>query len=105
MRVATMEWDIIDFSLLDGYKIRLTFTTGETGVVDLKPYTTRGGVFSRFIDIDYFRSVYVDSGVLTWPGGVDIAPETVYSMATGKPLPEWMEPDEQEVRVEKGGNE
>ena len=39
----------------------------------------------------YFKQVYVDCGVLTWQGEVDIAPETVYSMATGKPLPEWME--------------
>jgi hypothetical protein len=90
-----MEWDIVDFSLLDGYKIRLTFKTGETGVVDLSSYTFRGGVFSRFADMEYFRRVHIESGVLTWPDEVDIAPETIYSMATGKPLPEWMESDEQ----------
>ncbi|HHT9138957.1 MAG TPA: DUF2442 domain-containing protein [Candidatus Wunengus sp. YC60] len=51
----------------------------------------RGGV-NRFSDIDYFKQVYVNSeiGTLCWPDGVDIAPETLYSMATNKPLPNWM---------------
>ena len=79
-------------SYIDGYKLEVTFETGEKGIIDLKNYSKRGGVFSRFEDINYFMQVYVhkELGVLCWPGDVDIAPETIYSMATGKPLPEWM---------------
>jgi hypothetical protein len=84
-------WDIIQFEYLGDYKLKLTFETGETGEVDLSDYVNYCGVFSRFADLNYFRQVYLDSGVLTWPDDVDIAPETIYSMATGKPLPDWME--------------
>lgn len=29
-------------------------------------------------------------GVLSWGGDIDIAPESLYSRATGEPLPDWM---------------
>lgn len=88
-----MEWDIVTLEYLGGYRLRLTFRSGETGEVELSSYASYGGVFSRFAEPDYFRQVYIDHGVLSWPGEVDIAPETIYSLATGKPLPEWMEAD------------
>ena len=86
-----MYWDIIDLKYIDGYQLKLTFKDGESGIVDLSAYSERGGVFRNFSDLEYFRKVYVEHGVLCWPGDVDIAPETIYSMATGKPLPDWME--------------
>ena len=85
-----MYWDITDLKYIDGYQLKLTFKDGESGIVDLSEYSKRGGVFSNFSDLEYFRKVYVEHGVLCWPGDVDIAPETIYSMATGKPLPDWM---------------
>ena len=86
-----MEWDIIDLEYIEEYKLKLAFKDGETGIVDLGDYSKKGGVFNCFSDIEYFKQVYIDAGVLCWPGDVDIAPETIYSMATGKPLPDWME--------------
>ena len=86
-----MDWDIVDLKYIEGYKLNLTFKNGKKGVIDLSDYSRRGGVFSRFTDMDYFKKVYIDHGVLCWPDNVDIAPETIYSMATGEPLPAWME--------------
>ncbi len=85
--------DAIDVKYLDGYRLEVTFETKECGTVDLSNYLKFGGVFSCFEDIEYFKKVYINQelGVLCWPDGLDIAPETIYSMATGKPLPEWME--------------
>jgi len=77
-----MYYDIIELKYLEEYKLELTFETGEKGIVDLSEFTKMGGVFSRFADMNYFKQVYIDHGVLTWPGGVDIAPETIYSMVT-----------------------
>ncbi len=73
---------------LGGYRLELTFESGEKGVVDLSEFPERKGVFNRFSDIEYFRQVTVngDFGVIVWPGGEDIAPETIYSMATGKSI-------------------
>lgn len=95
-----MERYIIDMVHLGGYRLRLTFSSGETGEVDLSNLPGEGGVFTPLSDPEYFGKVFVhpELGVLTWPNGADIAPETIYSMATGKPLPEWMEPDEKPVR-------
>jgi len=35
-------------------------------------------------------------GVLTWGDEIDIAPEVLYSEATGSPLPRWMIEEEEE---------
>jgi Protein of unknown function (DUF2442) len=87
-----MYYDVVDFKYLGERKIELIFENGKRGVVDLESYSRKGGVFARFSDIEYFKQVILnkDFGVLCWPGGVDIAPETLYSSATGEPLPEWM---------------
>ncbi|MGE4286324.1 MAG: DUF2442 domain-containing protein [Phycisphaerae bacterium] len=75
-----------------GYVIELKFSDGSCGCVDFAEYPGRGGVFSRFEDLEFFRRFEVDSdfGVLKWPDDIDIAPETLYAKATGKPLPEWI---------------
>lgn len=46
-------------------------------------YAEWGGVFSRFADPEYFGSVELNTelGVLCWPDGVDIGPETIYEAA------------------------
>lgn len=86
-----MYWNITKLTYLDEYRLHLTFENGKEGIADLSNYAKRGGVFSKFSDIEYFRKVYLVHGVLTWPNNVDIAPETIYSLATGEPLPDWVE--------------
>jgi hypothetical protein len=75
--------DITNFKKLDGYRLKLEFDNGRKGIVDLAAYIDRGGVFSRFADRDYFAAVEINRelGVLCWPDGVDIAPETIYEAA------------------------
>ena len=88
-----MSVDATDVKYIDGYKLEVSFETGEKGIIDLSEFPKMGGVFSRFADMNYFKQVFINKelGVLCWPDNVDIAPETIYSMATGKPLPAWME--------------
>lgn len=75
--------DITGFRKLGGYQLELEFENGRKGIVDLKSYAQRNGVFSRFADMDYFNEVSLNTelGVLCWPDGVDIAPETIYEAA------------------------
>lgn len=98
-----MYYDIVDARYIEDYKIELTFENGKNGVVDFRGYINKGGVFSRFSDIEYFRQFYINKeiGVLCWPDEVDIAPETLYSEATGEPLPVWMTQDEQKEGIAK----
>jgi hypothetical protein len=92
-----MYHDVTEMLILDDYKLQLTFDDGKSGVLDCKPFIDKGGVFSKLRDPEFFKSVQINSelGVLTWDDEIDIAPETVYSIATGSPLPEWMENREQ----------
>jgi hypothetical protein len=88
--------DVISAKYLGEYRIELTFDDGKTGTIDFVEYQNLGGVFERFRDLEFFRNFKVDPelGVLTWEGGVDVAPETLYAEATGSPLPDWMTPHE-----------
>jgi hypothetical protein len=87
-----------------GYLIEIEFDDGSRGTVDFSKYLTRGGVFERFRDPVYFATFRVDeeAGTLIWGDDVDIAPETLYAQATGKGLPDWMEPDEVGAEKLKG---
>ena len=92
--------DVVSATYKDDYRIELTFDDGERGVVDFSAYLQRGGVFKRFCDISFFREFRVDPelGTLTWAGGIDVAPETLYAQATGSPLPDWMTPQVRDAR-------
>lgn len=94
-----MNIEVISAEYLDGYRISLVFGNGKKGVVDLSHYANRGGVFGHFKEPDYFRrfSINPDFGVLCWQGGADIAPETLYALATGEPLPDWMDSEDATV--------
>ncbi len=98
-----MYYDVIEARYIEGYRLELTFENGKKGVVDFKDYVKLGGVFSRFSDLEYFKKFYINEeiGVLCWPDEVDIAPETLYSEATGEPLPSWMTPKIDEKNQEK----
>jgi len=88
-----MSYDVVSAIYEGDYRIALTFNNGKKGVVDFSEYLLKGGVFDRFKDIDFFKdfSVNDELGTLTWRDDVDVAPEKLYSKATGAPLPDWME--------------
>ena len=88
--------DIVSATYLGDYRIALEFDDGQRGVVDLAPYAERGGVFERFRDLTFFRAfrIHPELGTLVWGDAVDVAPETLYTLATGAALPDWMTPTE-----------
>jgi hypothetical protein len=92
-----MYHDVVSVKCLDEFRLELVFDDGKSGILDCKPIIARGGVFARLDDPEVFKTakVHEELGVVTWDGEVDIAPETAYSLATGSPLPEWMEADEE----------
>ena len=70
--------------VLSEYVLRLTFENGLQANVDFGSFPAREGVFAKLSDPDYFESVDVVDGALTWGSGeLDIAPETLYARATG----------------------
>ncbi len=85
-------YDLVEAKYIDGYTLELAFENGRKGTFDFSIYVKKGGVFERFSDFAYFRNFFVNRelGVLCWPDGLDIAPETLYHKTTGEPLPAWM---------------
>lgn len=70
--------DIVRVRVMDNYQLLLQFEDGATGVFDVAPYLDKG-VFSKLRDPDVFRAVRIVGGTVAWPGGIDIAPERLYS--------------------------
>ena len=59
--------------------LTLTFADGVTGEVAVLE-RMRGPVFSEALTPEGFRRVSVDAetGTVVWPGGADLAPDTLY---------------------------
>ena len=58
-------------------RVGVTFETGETGVLDCKPFMARP-FWRKLSSSSFFRQVRVEDGILTWPENIDIAPEDVW---------------------------
>jgi hypothetical protein len=75
--------DVSGVEVIGHYRLRLTFSDGLVGDVDLSHLRDQGGVFVPLRDSAFFAQVRVDPeiGTVTWPGGVDLAPEVLYERA------------------------
>ena len=75
-----MLYDVIDAKYKDNYKLEVKFENGNHGIVDFSEYPSRGGVFSKFKNMEFFKSFLVskDLGTIVWGDEIDIAPETLY---------------------------
>ncbi len=80
--------------VLGHYRLRLTFSDGKRGDVDLSDLRGKPNMFAALSDPAYFRKVRVDRelGTITWPNGLDLAPEVLYEEAirpSSPPGPDW----------------
>jgi hypothetical protein len=57
--------------------LRLTFADGTSGEVDVLD-RMRGPVFERARAPEGFRKVHIAEGTVAWPGGADLAPDTLH---------------------------
>lgn len=71
--------DITAVSVVRHGVLKLTFADGLTGEVDVLG-RMHGPVFEQAVTSAGFRAVTVDSesGTIVWPGGADLAPDTLY---------------------------
>lgn len=74
------------------YRIQVSFNTGETAIVDFESLIQSDPLASTLTELAKFKDFYLDPWpTLAWQCGYDIAPETLYFMATGK-SPNWVKP-------------
>ncbi len=66
---------------LDGYKLKLTFSNGETRIADLKSYLS-APVFQPLMNMDNFKRFSIPYNTVEWENGADFAPEFLYEIST-----------------------
>ena len=72
-------YDVVDFAIIDGYTVRITFDDESVQIIDFEPILL-GPLFGQLRDLELFRQVKLDPelGTLVWPNGADIAPNVLY---------------------------
>src|SRR5271154_2508763 len=63
------------------YKIEVTIADGTCGLADLFPRLSQGPLgdgFDALCDATVFAKACLEHGALTWPGGIDLAPDAMY---------------------------
>lgn len=67
---------------IDNYKVEVQFNNGRKGIADLAGII-KGPIFETLTDKNYFSLLKVDPDLetITWPNGIDIAPEYIYFQA------------------------
>jgi Protein of unknown function (DUF2442) len=62
---------------LEDHLLLLEFSSGEQRRMDVRPYLAYP-VFDRLREPGFFALVRADHGTVSWPGGIDIDPDSVY---------------------------
>lgn len=69
-----------EVEVLDDYELLITFSSGEQGIFDVKPYLTKG-IFTELQNLEYFRQVKAVGNTISWNNRQDFCPDTVYAEA------------------------
>ena len=82
--------DIVEVEAIGPHTLRLEFSDGGVGTVDVKALVPFEGVFEALQDPEYFARATVDTelGTVTWPDGEDLDPVSLYAQALGKNVDE-----------------
>ena len=78
--VCDLPEDVSSVEALPGHRIRVRFHDGVEGIVDLgqRVRSPRAGVFAALADPAVFGLVHIEMGAVSWPGGVDLAPDAMH---------------------------
>jgi hypothetical protein len=75
---------------LDAYRLALRFSDGSEGVADLEGELVRPRL-APLRDLAVFAQAQVAEHTVSWPGELDLAPERLYALAHGLPVPKSLE--------------
>jgi len=73
--------DIISVEPQTDNTLILLFENRERRYFDMKPYLDKKP-FIKLKNLPLFMKASVDNGTVVWPGGIDIAPETLWDNST-----------------------
>jgi Protein of unknown function (DUF2442) len=72
-----MYWDVTEIKVNKHLVLEVHFVDGVNGIVKFLPEHLTG-VFTVLKDPLFFEKAYVEDGVVTWPGELDLAPDAMY---------------------------
>lgn len=73
-----MHWDVVEVKPEPDYSLFVRFKDGLSGRVRLRPEELTG-VLAPLRDRRFFEQVFIDCGVVAWPGEIDLAPDAMYA--------------------------
>jgi hypothetical protein len=83
-----MAWRVAEVRALPAYRLWVRFRDGLEGEVDMAAlvHSPEAGLFGGLADPTRFGLARVELGVVTWPDGLDLAPDAMYRSikASGK---------------------
>lgn len=62
---------------LSSHQLSIVFTDGQRRRMDISPYLAYP-VFQPLRDAELFQQVVADHGTVSWPGGIDLDPDSVF---------------------------
>lgn len=78
----TVPWRVTSVTVLADARLELTFVDGTSGKLDMREFLSsnkvEGTVFEPLRDPAVFAEAHVVMGAIHWPGGADLAPDTMY---------------------------
>lgn len=77
-RQITMEWDVVAIQVMPPMALQVRFADGTAGQVRFEP-SHLTGVFEALKDPAIFAQARIESGAVTWPGDVDLAPDAMHA--------------------------
>lgn len=72
-----MYWDIVEVRAVSNYSLWLRFADGVNGIVQLNSDEFTG-VLEPLRDPEFFDQVGLEHGAPSWPGEIDLAPDSLY---------------------------
>ncbi len=77
---------VASVTALQDQTLLLQFNNGERRRMDIRPYLAYP-VFARLCEPGFFALVRADHGTVSWPGGIDLDPDSVYLESVPAPHP------------------
>ena len=75
-----LEWEVVAVRPLPGFQLDVEFVDGTRGQFDYSEFihADDAGVFAALRDVRLFNRVFIEYGAVTWPNGLDLAPDAMY---------------------------
>ncbi|WP_165797852.1 DUF2442 domain-containing protein [Mycolicibacter virginiensis] len=77
-------YEVTTVEVVDPTTLRVSHADGTVAEHDLARLIARGGVYAPLADAEFFKQVRIAHGAVTWPGEIDLAPDSLWDHSRGR---------------------